>query len=115
MNEEIKIGFLIENAEIPEAYKTYHLYIHGLAWKYSLNLNIYFTEYPLPVIRKLFEIMYKSDNAPKGFGICKMCLDYLLSVYDNEIEYKKERKKIASIFKYIEKYEAYYHLFTEGS
>lgn len=115
MTEEIKIGFLIDNDDIPESYKTFNLYIKGYAWKYSLNLNLYFIEYPLPTIKKLFEIVYKSEHAPKGFGICKMCLDYLLSVYDNEIEYKKERAKIAKIFKYIEKYEAYYHLFTEGS
>ena len=114
MNEDIKIGFLIENDDIPEGYKTFNLYIKGNAWKYSLNLNLYFIEYPLPTIKKLFEIIYKSEQAPKGFGICKMALDYLLSVCDNEIEYKKERAKIAKIFKYIEKYEAYYRLYTEG-
>ena len=112
--EPIKIGFFIEDADIPEAYKKYKLYIKGGAWQLNLLLNEYFIEYPIPKINRVFDIIYRSQDAPKAFGICKMCLDYLLSVYDNEIEYKKERKKIASIFKYIEKYEAYYHLYTEG-
>lgn len=115
VNELIKIGFFIDNGDIPEAYKYFKLYIKGGPWQLSIFLNEYFIEYPLPKIRAVFDIIYRSCDAPKAFGICKMCLDYLLSVYDNEIEYKKERKKIASIFKYIEKYEAYYHLFTEGS
>ena len=113
--ETIKIGFFIEDAEIVGAYKKFKLYIKGGAWQLNLLLNEYFIEYALPKISRVFDIIYRSQDAPKGFGICKMCLDYLLSVYDNEIEYKKERAKIAKIFKYIEKYEAYYHLFTEGS
>lgn len=111
----IKIGFFIEGTEFEEEYKRFKLYIKGGAWQLNLLLNEYFIEYALPKIRAVFEIIYRSPDAPKAFGICKMCLDYLLTVYDNEIEYKKERKKIASIFKYIEKYVAYYHLFTEGS
>ena len=115
MNEDIKIGFFIEGTEFKGEYKTFKLYIKGGAWQLNLSLNNYFIENPLPKIRAVFDIIYRSQDAPKAFGICKMCLDYLLSVYDNEIEYKKERFKIAKIFKYIEKYEAYYHLFTEGS
>ena len=115
MSEDIKIGFFIEDADILEAYKKYKLYIKGRAWHLNLLLNEYFIEYALPKISRVFDIIYRSQDAPKAFDICKMCLDYLLSVYDNEIEYKKERAKIAKIFKYIEKYEAYYHLFTEGS
>ena len=113
--EPIKVGFFIENAEFEGGYKNFKLYIKGRVWQLNLLLNDYFIEYPIPKINRVFDIIYRSQDAPKAFGICKMCLDYLLSVYDNEIEYKKERKKIASIFKYIEKYEAYYHLFTEGS
>ena len=113
--ELIKIGFFIEGTEFEGDYKTFKLYIKGGAWQLNLSLNKYFIEYALPKIRAVFEIIYRSPDAPKAFSICKMCLDYLLSVYDNENEYKKERKRIASVFKYIEKYEAYYHLFTEGS
>lgn len=115
VNELIKIGFFIENGDIPEAYKEFKLMIMGDCWRLNITLNTYFLTYPLPKIRAVFDIIYRSCDAPKAFGICKMCLDYLLSEYDNEIEYKKERKKIASIYKYIERYEAYYHLFTEGS
>ena len=113
--EPIKIGFFIENSQVAEDYKTFKLYIKGEAWQLNLLLDEYFIEYPISKINRVFDIIYRSQDAPKGFGICKMCLDYLLSVYDNEIEYKKERAKIAKIFKYIEKYEAYYHLYTEGS
>ena len=112
--ENIKIGFFIENSQVAEDYKTFKLYIKGEAWQLNLLLDEYFIEYPIPKINRVFDIIYRSQDAPKAFGICKMCLDYLLTVYDNEIEYKKERAKIAKIFKYIEKYEAYYHLYTEG-
>ena len=115
VNEVIKIGFFIEGTEFEGNYKTFKLYIKGGAWQLNLSLNKYFINYPLPKIRAIFEIIYRSQDAEKAFSICKMCLDYLLSEYDNDIEYKKERMKITSIYKYIDKYTTYYHLFTEGS
>lgn len=122
MTEDIKITFFIENdygndiRQDPALFdKKFTLKIYTSTWKLSLNLNS-FLLYPAPKIRRVFELMYRSVDAPKGFGICKLALDYLKSVYDNETnEYKKELKKIKSDYKLIDTYLAYYYLFTEGS
>ena len=122
MDEDIKITFFIENDpyfnqynELVKGEKLFTLTLYAPSWKLKLNLNS-FLLYPAPKIRKVFELMYRSVDAPKGFGICKLALDYLKSVYDNETnEYKKELKKIKSDYKLIDTYLAYYHLFTEGS
>ena len=122
MTEDIKITFFIDNdygndiRQDPVIFdKKFNLKLYTSSWKLSLNLNQFFF-YPATSIRKVFELMYRSVDAPKGFGICKMCLDYLKNIYDNETnEYKKELKKIKSVYKLIDTYLAYYHLFTEGS
>lgn len=115
MNEDIRIGFFIEEAVTDNDNTNFKLWLYTSSWKLSLNLNL-FLFYPAPKIRKVFELMYRSVDAPKGFGICKLALDYLKSVYDNETnEYNKELKKIKADFKLIDTYLAYYHLFTEGS
>ena len=118
MNEDIKITFFIDNLSGTDPTKEerlFNLKLYTASWALSLKLNHFFF-YPAPSIRKVFELMYRSEDAPKGFGICKMCLDYLKNIYDNETnEYKKELKKIKSVYKLIDTYLAYYHLFTEGS
>lgn len=116
MTEDIKITFFIDNDMINSPGDTaFSLKVYTKSWRLSLNLNC-FLFYPAPSIRKVFELMYRSEDAPKGFGICKMRLDYLKNIYDNETnEYKKELKKIKSVYKLIDTYLAYYHLFTEGS
>ena len=121
MTEDIKITFFIDNDinDIMQGLdivdKKFNLKLYTSTWKLTLNLNS-FLLYPATSIKKVFELMYRSEDAPKGFGICKMCLDYLKNIYDNETnEYKKELKKIKSDYKLIDTYLAYYHLFTEGS
>ena len=118
MNEDIKITFFIDNLSGTDPTKEerlFNLKLYTASWALSLKLNHFFF-YPAPSIRKVFELMYRSEDAPKGFGICKLCLDYLKNIYDNETnEYKKELKKIKSVYKLIDTYLAYYHLFTEGS
>lgn len=118
MTEGVRITFFIDNyaGEDPtKEERFFNLKLYTLSWKLELHLNT-FLLYPAPKIRKVFELMYRSVDAPKGFGICKLALDYLKSVYDNETnEYKKELKKIKSVYKLIDTYLAYYHLFTEGS
>ena len=112
--EPIKVGFFIENAEFEGGYKNFKLYIKGKVWQLNLLLNDYFIEYPIPKINRVFDLIYRSQDAPKAFGICKMALDYLLSVYDNETkEYKQEVKKIKACYKLIDTYLALYHLYTE--
>ena len=117
MTEDIKITFFIDNLYGPdptEEVRMFNLKLYTTSWALSLHLNQFFF-YPATSIRKVFELMYRSEDAPKGFGICKMCLDYLKNIYDNEInEYKKELKKIKSVYKLIDTYLAYYHLYTEG-
>lgn len=122
MTEDIKVSFYIDNdygndiRQDPAIFdRKFYLKLYTSTWKLSLNLNS-FLFYPAPKIRRVFELMYRSADAPKGFGICKLTLDYLKSVYDNETnEYKVELKKIKSVYKLIDTYIAYYHLYTEGS
>ena len=115
MTEDIRVGFFIEQPVTETDDTNFKLWLYASSWKLSLNLNS-FLLYPAPKIRRVFELMYRSVDAPKGFGICKLALDYLKSVYDNDTnEYKKELKKIKSVYKLIDTYLAYYHLYTEGS
>lgn len=112
--DDIKIGFFIENADIEGEVKTFTLYLHSEAWKLSVNLNSFFL-YPAQKVKKFVSLIGSSEQAPKGFGICKMCLDYLKNMYDNEtIDTRKELKAIARAYKYIEYEEDLYHLFKGG-
>ena len=115
MTEDIKITFYIDNPIVEGDDRIFNLKLYTPSWALSLKLNS-FLFYPASKINAVLDMIYRSQDAPKAFGILKMCLDYLLSVYDNETnEYKKELKKIKSCYRAIEKYEAYYHLYTEGS
>lgn len=107
VNEPIKIHFSIENIATEP---TYYLEMKTSAWLFSLKLNT-FLLYPAPKIKAAFDIMYRSQDAPKGFGICKLCLDYIKTLYDNK---SKENKQIKRVYKYIDNYLALYHLYTEG-
>ena len=120
MNENIKITFFIDNdygndiRQDPVLFdKKFYLKLYTSSWRLELILNNYLL-YPAYQLRKVFKLMSTSEDAPKGFGICKMALDYLLSVYDNETkEYKQEVKKIKACYKLIDTYLALYHLYTE--
>ncbi len=112
--DDIKIGFFIENADIEDEVKTFTLYLHAEAWKLSVNLNSFFL-YPGPKVKKFLRLIGSSEQAPKGFGICKMCLDYLKNMYDNEtIDTRKELKAIARAYKYIDLEEYVYHMIKGG-
>ena len=114
MTEDIKITFYIDKPIVEGDDRIFNLKLYTPSWALCLKLNS-FLFYPAPSIRKVFELMYRSEDAPKGFGICKMCLDYLKNIYDNETIDRKELKKIKSDYKLIDTYLAYYHLYTEGS
>ena len=111
---DLKITFNIENVFSDEP-RIFNLCIIGDSWTLLVTLNDYLLTYPAPKINAVLDMIYRSQDAPKAFGIIKMCLDYLTTLYNNDDkDSKKALKKLKSDYRAVEKYEAYYHLFTEG-
>ena len=112
--EDIKISFNIENVFSAEPL-IFNLSIIGDSWTLVCRLNE-FLLFPASKLKEVLRLIARSQDAPKGFSICKMCLDYLLSLYDNEEgKNKAELKKIKACYRYIDNASYLYKFYTEGS